>query len=140
VRPGSSALHLLQQVVGTSAARLLAEGFPASAAGTGYSAYDVLIIASVIEREAIAPDFSRVSRVIYNRLAAGMPLQMDSTINYPLDRPAASTSDADRATLNPQPGTWRYFVKCQKDGASCFSVTREEHEAAVRDAAARGVF
>jgi peptidoglycan lytic transglycosylase G len=168
LRPGSSALHLLQQVVGTSAARLLAEGFPASAAGTGYSAYDVLIIASVIEREAIAPDFSRVSRVIYNRLAAGMPLQMDSTINYPLDRPAASTSDADRArpgayntyingglpaspigspseaaiaaALNPQPGTWRYFVKCQKDGASCFSVTREEHEAAVRDAAARGVF
>ncbi|PZS38093.1 MAG: aminodeoxychorismate lyase [Pseudonocardiales bacterium] len=168
VRPGSSAVELLGQVVSTSAARLLAGGFPASAAGTGYSAYDVLIIASVIEREAIAPDFSRVSRVIYNRLSTGMPLQMDSTINYPLDRPEASTSDADRArpgayntyinvglpaspigspsesaiaaALNPEPGTWRYFVKCQKDGASCFSVTREEHEAAVRDAAARGVF
>ncbi|MFN2479734.1 MAG: endolytic transglycosylase MltG [Pseudonocardiaceae bacterium] len=168
VRPGSSAMNLLRQVVGTSAARLLAGGFPASAAGTGYSAYDMLIIASVIEREAIVPDFKRVSRVIYNRLAAGMPLQMDSTINYPLDRPEANTSDADRArpgayntyinvglpaspigspsasaiaaALNPEPGSWRYFVKCQKDGASCFSVTREQHEAAVRDAAARGVF
>jgi peptidoglycan lytic transglycosylase G len=93
---------------------------------------------------------------------------MDSTINYPLDRQEASTSDADRArpgayntyinvglptspigspsaaaisaALNPVPGSWRYFVKCQKDGASCFSVSREEHEMAVRDAAARGVF
>ncbi|MGB8996610.1 MAG: endolytic transglycosylase MltG [Pseudonocardiaceae bacterium] len=168
VRPGSSALELLQQAVSSSAARLLAGGFPASAVSTGYSPYDVLIIASVIEREAITPDFSRVSRVIYNRLADGMPLQMDSTINYPLDRQQASTSDADRgragayntyinvglpaspigspsaaaiaAALNPEPGTWRYFVKCQKDGASCFSVTRDEHDAAVRDAATRGVF
>jgi UPF0755 protein len=168
VRPGSSAVELLRQMISTSTARLLAAGFPASAAGTGYRAYEVLVIASVIEREAITPDFRRVSRVIYNRLAAEMPLQMDSTINYPLDRQEVSTSDADRArpgayntylnvglpvspigspsaaaiaaALNPEPGTWRYFVKCQKDGASCFSVTREEHDAAVRDAAARGVF
>jgi UPF0755 protein len=168
VRPGSSAVELLRQVTGTSVARLLVGGFPANAAGTGHSAYEVLVIASVIEREAITQDFRRVSRVIYNRLAAGMPLQMDSTINYPLDRQEVSTSDADRArlgpyntylnvglpaspigspsataisaALNPEPGTWRYFVKCQKDGASCFSVTREEHDAAVRDAAARGVF
>ncbi|MDQ2881338.1 MAG: endolytic transglycosylase MltG [Actinomycetota bacterium] len=168
VRPGSSAVELLGQVISTSGARLLAGGFPASAVATGRSAYEVLVIASVIEREAIAPDFGRVSRVIYNRLAAGMPLQMDSTINYPLDRQEAGTSDADRArpgayntyinvglptspigspseaaiaaALNPEPGPWRYFVKCQKDGASCFSVTREEHDAAVRDAAARGVF
>ena len=168
VRPGSSAVELLGQVAATSIARLLAGGFPASSASTGHSAYDVLVIASVIEREAITPDFRRVSRVIYNRLAAGMPLQMDSTINYPLDRQEASTSDADRArpgpyntylnvgmpvspigspsaaaiaaALNPEPGPWRYFVKCQKDGASCFSITKEEHYAAVRDAAARGVF
>lgn len=168
VRPGSSAVELLRQVISTSVARLLAAGFPASAAGTGHSAYEVLVIASVIEREAITRDYRRVSRVIDNRLAAGMPLQMDSTINYPLDRQEVSTSDADRArpgayntylnvglpvspigspsaaaiaaALNPEPGTWRYFVKCQKDGASCFSVTREEHDAAVRDAAARGVF
>ena len=168
VRPGSSAVELLGQMTVTSAARLLASGFPASAAGTGYGPYDVLVIASVIEREAITPDFRRVSRVIYNRLAAGMPLQMDSTINYPLDRQEVSTSDVDRArpgayntyinvglpvspigspsaaaiaaALNPDPGPWLYFVKCQKDGASCFSVTKEEHYAAVRDAAARGVF
>ncbi len=168
VRPGSSAAELLQQVTATSMARLLAAGFPASAAATGYRPYEVLVIASVIEREAITPDFRRVSRVIYNRLAAGMPLQMDSTINYLLDRPEVRTSDADRArpgpyntylngglpaspigspssaalsaALNPEPGPWQYFVKCQQDGTSCFSVTIDEHGAAVRDAAARGVF
>lgn len=168
VRPGSTATELLRQVTTTSVARLLAGGFPPSTANTRYSAYDLLVIASIIEREAITSDFRRVSRVVYNRLAAGMPLQMDSTINYPLDRQEVSTSDADRArpgpyntylnvglpaspigspsaaaisaALNPEPGTWLYFVKCQKDGASCFSVTREEHYAAVRDAAARGVF
>ncbi|MGH3698672.1 MAG: endolytic transglycosylase MltG [Pseudonocardiaceae bacterium] len=168
VRPGSSAVQLLQQVTSTSVARLLASGFPASAAGTGFSAYEVLVIASVIEREGITPDFRRVSRVIYNRLAAKMLLQMDSTINYPLDQQQANTSDADRArpgpyntylnvglpaspigspsaaaiaaALSPEPGPWRYFVKCQQDGASCFSVSRAEHDAAVRDAAARGVF
>lgn len=168
VRPGSSAVELLQQVTATSVARLLVGGFPASASGTGRSAYDVLVIASVIEKEAITGDFRRVSRVIYNRLGAGMLLQMDSTINYPLDRQQVTTSDADRArpgpyntyvnvglpaspigspsaaaiaaALNPDPGPWLYFVKCQKDGLSCFSVTREEHDSAVRDAAARGVF
>jgi UPF0755 protein len=168
VRPGSTARELLRQVTATSVARLLASGFPPPSAELGYSSYELLVIASVIEREAITPDYRRVSRVIHNRLAAGMPLQMDSTINYPLDRQEASTSDADRArpgpyntylnvglpaspigspsaaaisaALNPEPGNWRYFVKCQKDGASCFSVTREEHDAAVRDAAARGVF
>ncbi|MGH3936666.1 MAG: endolytic transglycosylase MltG [Pseudonocardiaceae bacterium] len=168
VRPGSSAAELLRQVTSTSVARLLVAGFPASAASTGYSAYDILVIASIIEREAITADFSRVSRVIYNRLADGMQLQMDSTINYPLDLQQVRTSDADRArpgpyntylnsglpaspigspseaaisaALNPEPGDWRYFVKCQQDGTSCFSVTIAEHGAAVRDAAARGVF
>jgi UPF0755 protein len=168
VRPGSSAAELLRQVTSTSMARLLVAGFPAAAASTGYSAYDVLVIASIIEREAITADFGRVSRVIYNRLADGMVLQMDSTINYPLDLQQVRTSDADRArpgpyntylnsglpvspigspsaaaisaALNPEPGDWRYFVKCQQDGTSCFSVTITEHGAAVRDAAARGVF
>jgi UPF0755 protein len=161
-------VELLRQLTGTSVARLLAAGFPASTAGSGHSAYEVLVIASVIEREAITPDFGRVSRVIHNRLAAGIPLQMDSTINYPLDLQQVRTSDADRArpgpyntylnaglpvspigspsaaaisaALNPEPGAWQYFVKCQRDGTSCFSVTIEEHGAAVRDAIARGVF
>jgi UPF0755 protein len=50
--------------------------------------YDVLIIASMIERETVAPDERRlVAAVIYNRLKAGMPLGIDATIRYGLDVP-----------------------------------------------------
>ena len=47
------------------------------------SRYDVLIIASMIEREAQLPrERALVSAVIYNRLKQGMPLGIDATIRY----------------------------------------------------------
>jgi UPF0755 protein len=47
------------------------------------TAYDVLIIASMIEAEAAtAHDRPNVAAVIYNRLRAGMPLQIDATTRY----------------------------------------------------------
>ena len=48
--------------------------------------YDVLIIASMVEREAQQPgDRALVSAVIYNRLAAGMTLGIDATLRYALN-------------------------------------------------------
>jgi uncharacterized YceG family protein len=45
--------------------------------------YDVLIIASMVEREAqLASERPLVAAVIYNRLKAGMPLGIDATIRY----------------------------------------------------------
>ena len=45
--------------------------------------YDVLIIASMVEDEAQTPrDRPLVASVIYNRLADGMPLQIDATTRY----------------------------------------------------------
>jgi uncharacterized YceG family protein len=50
------------------------------------SPYDVLIIASMIEREAaVARDRPLISSVIYNRLRQGIPLGIDATIRYQLD-------------------------------------------------------
>jgi UPF0755 protein len=50
--------------------------------------YDVLIIASMVEKETIAPDERpKVAAVIYNRLKAGMALGIDATIRYGLDVP-----------------------------------------------------
>jgi UPF0755 protein len=97
-----------------------------------------------------------------------MRLQMDSTINYPLDRQTLLTTPVDRATpgpyntylnfglpptpigavstpavtaaLSPEVGGWVYFVKCEKDGASCFAVSPEEHDANRRLAQDRGVY
>ena len=50
--------------------------------------YDVLIIASMIEKEAVAPEERRlVAAVIYNRLRNRMPLGIDATIRYGRDVP-----------------------------------------------------
>ncbi len=60
------------------------------AAQLGYSPYQVLIVASMIEREAkTAVDRPLVARVIYNRLFLGMNLDIDATLYYnqPPDTP-----------------------------------------------------
>jgi uncharacterized YceG family protein len=50
--------------------------------------YDILIIASMVERETLAPsERPLVAAVIYNRLKAGMPLGIDATIRYGLHVP-----------------------------------------------------
>ena len=59
-----------------------------AAAAKNLTAYDVLIIASMVEKETIAPDERPlVAAVIYNRLKARMPLGIDATIRYGLDVP-----------------------------------------------------
>jgi UPF0755 protein len=52
------------------------------------TAYDVLIIASLVEKEVIAPEERPlVAAVIYNRLHAGMNLGIDATTRYGLNVP-----------------------------------------------------
>ena len=52
------------------------------------TAYDVLIIASMVEKEVLVPkERPLVAAVIYNRLHAGMPLGIDATIRYGFDIP-----------------------------------------------------
>lgn len=168
VRPGASAQDLWKSLLTASAAQLQGIGMPDVAAATGFTPYQVTVMASLIEREAILADFPKVSRVTYNRLAKPMPLQYDSTINYVLDRPMIATSDADRsrsgpynsyrneglpptpigspskeafeAAVKPTDGAWIYFVKCEKNGSSCFAVTDAEHQANVQKARANGAF
>jgi UPF0755 protein len=50
--------------------------------------YDVLVIASMVEKETLAPDERPlVAAVIYNRLHARIPLGIDATLRYGLDIP-----------------------------------------------------
>ena len=59
------------------------EGLDESEDRVGYSPYQVLIVASMIEREAkVAEDRPKIARVIYNRLDLKMPLQIDATLYY----------------------------------------------------------
>jgi UPF0755 protein len=54
--------------------------------------YDVLIIASMIEKETVAPKERRlVAAVIYNRLRNRMPLGIDATIRYGRDVPGTES-------------------------------------------------
>jgi UPF0755 protein len=54
--------------------------------------YDVLIIASMIEKEAVAPEERpKIARVIYNRLHQGMTLGIDATIRYGLNVPGTES-------------------------------------------------
>ena len=49
----------------------------------GVNAYEIMIIASMIEREAQVPqDRAKIARVIYNRIERGMRLQIDATVQY----------------------------------------------------------
>jgi UPF0755 protein len=52
------------------------------------SKYDIIKIASLIEREAYIPEERElISAVIHNRLKIGMMLQIDATIQYALGKP-----------------------------------------------------
>ena len=101
---------------------------------------ELLTIASIVQAEGFTEeDFGKVSRVIYNRLKIGMPLQMDSTLLYANKSrgeirvtnrelkiaskyntykykglppgPIGSPGGAALvATIKPTPGNWLYFV------------------------------
>ena len=65
----------------------------AGAKARGFSPYEILIIASLIEREAkVATDRSKIAQVIYNRLAKKMKLEIDASVKYGQD-PAMSWTD-----------------------------------------------
>jgi uncharacterized YceG family protein len=65
--------------------------------------YDVLIIASMVEKETLSPDERQlVSAVIYNRLHARMPLGIDATLRYGLNiPPTESIRQSQLDTLSP---------------------------------------
>jgi UPF0755 protein len=168
VQPGASAQEILRALVGKSAALYEASGLVSGAESSKYSPYQLLVIASLVEKEGITPDFGKIAGVIYNRLADRIRLGLDSTVNYPLDLQAVRTTATDRnragaynsylnyglpptpigapgqqaiqAALRPTEGPWMYFVRCQRSGVSCFSTTLPEHEQNVKAAVAAGAF
>lgn len=72
--------------------------------------FDVLVIASMVERETLAPDERRlVAAVIYNRLHAGMPLGIDATIRYALNVPGTESLRQSQL-VNPTPYNTRLYA------------------------------
>jgi UPF0755 protein len=78
---GESATVALSRFLNNTQNKL--DGLEAQAEAKGMSLHDIIIVASLIEKEA-GSDAERatIASVIYNRLNAGWLLGLDSTINY----------------------------------------------------------
>ena len=85
--------HVAQRMLDLMDLVLRQEDVVAKGYAEGLSAYQVLIVASMIEKEAkVDEDRPKIARVILNRLALGMPLQIDATLLY--GQPAGSSPTA----------------------------------------------
>jgi UPF0755 protein len=83
-QPSSSAASLVARQIETFEQRWQTVDLQAATARKR-TPYDVLTIASIVERETQAPEERRlVAAVVYNRLERGMPLAIDATIRYGL--------------------------------------------------------
>ncbi|MBU6321381.1 MAG: endolytic transglycosylase MltG [Patescibacteria group bacterium] len=71
-------------------------------AASGHSLSDIVIMASIIEREAARPaDRAMVAGILWNRIRLGMPLQVDAVFGYINSRATYSPSFRDLAVDSP---------------------------------------
>lgn len=71
----------------------------AAIASSSLTEYEVLVLASVLEREANSEEsFKMVAGILQNRLEIGMPLQADATIEYILETPLNELAPGELAT------------------------------------------
>ncbi|MGW8066021.1 endolytic transglycosylase MltG [Streptomyces ziwulingensis] len=152
---------LLTAMVDTANEKFTGAPVAAGAQRNALNVYQAVTIASIVQAEAATKeDMGKVARVIFNRLERGMPLQMDSTINYALGRSTLATTTKDtridspynsyqrmglpptpidnpgdealRAAINPTPGDWLYFVTV-KPGDTRFTADYAEHRSNVAE-------
>lgn len=72
----------------------------AQAAESGYSDYQIITMASIVEREAkLEEERPTIAGVIFNRLKQDMPLQMCPTVLYPLTSGRYDVSEVTYADL-----------------------------------------
>lgn len=130
----------------------------------GLSAYDVLILASVIEKEAASDNRATVSSVFYNRLDKNMPLQSDATVAYVVGHDPTSSDlstsspyntylntglpagpicspsiDSLQAACQPESTDYLYFYFAKDSNGDMqyyFSKTYKQHQQAIKDAQA----
>ncbi len=74
-----------------------------------YSPQQLLIIASIIQAEGGDGDFTKVSRVIYNRMKIGMPLQMDSTVHFVMESRGNIFLSTKSTLINSPYNTYRKY-------------------------------
>jgi UPF0755 protein len=155
IEPDDTAVSVLTEMVAGSVRVLDDLQVPAD------KRLSVVTEASIVQAEAgSVEDMGKIARVLDNRLSDGMPLQLDTTVNYANGKAGVTTTTEDRANpspyntyvhsglppgaignpgeealravLDPTPGDWRFFVVVNPDtGETRFAVTAAEHQANV---------
>ncbi|MCW2679021.1 MAG: putative periplasmic solute-binding protein [Frankiales bacterium] len=151
VEPGSTAPQVLTMMVDRFEQAADTVGLEEGAARLDLDPYDVVIVASLIEREVKFDDeYGKVARVVYNRLDQGIPLGIDAAVAFgvgknagePLTKsdlakdtpyenrrqtglpptPIASPGEATlMGALNPDDSDILYYVLETKEGRSFFT-------------------
>lgn len=154
VKEGATARDVVEMMLDHFDAQIA--GVDLSFAGSrGLGLTEVVIIASVLEREAQRPEeFPLVSSVIYNRLAIPMRLQLCATVLYTMEEGKTSVTEADTrvespyntylhdglpvgpisnpgmaaltAAANPADTKYLYYVLTGADGSQTFTETYAE--------------
>jgi UPF0755 protein len=166
--PGETPKTLLAQMVARFITRAASVGLLPSTTLHGLDAYQLITAASIVEKEGYyAVNMPKTATVVFNRLARGTPLQMDSTVEYALHQdggPVTQATEQIRSPYNtylnlgltPSPicipstqalnailhaprGPWLYFVVVTASGRMAFSSTYAEQQANERLAARRGL-
>jgi peptidoglycan lytic transglycosylase G len=139
VQPHETALGVLTGMVQRFQQEAANVGLPVAARQVHLTQAQVVVMASLLQAEGgRLSDYPKIARVIYNRLAHGMPLQLDSTVLYGLNKYGILASNKDltspspyntykhkglppgpidspgaaaiQAVLHPVAGNWLYFV------------------------------
>jgi len=151
IEPGMTALDVLTMMVDRFEQAAETVGLEEGAQRLGLDPYEVVIVASLIEREVKFDDeYGKVARVVYNRLDQGIPLGIDAAIAYgvgknagePLTKsdlakdtpyenrrkkglpptPIAAPGEATLAgAMNPVDGDILYYVLATREGRSFFT-------------------
>lgn len=166
--PGTTAKEALTAMVRRFDQAAAEAGLVKGAKRLGFTPYEVLTIASIVEREGrLVEDFAKIAEVFYNRIDRGMRLDSDATLYYVLEpdhggltnsdlqldspyntrrnpgippTPIASPGDnALKAALHPATGPYLYFVTIDKDGRAAFAETLDEFNKLVAQSRANGV-
>lgn len=168
IEEGQDEADLLRRMVELFDAKAEAAGIDEAPTKVGLSPYEAIVAASLIERETrFDEERAKVSRVIHNRLAKKMRLEIDATVVYALGgdktrvllkdlqvdspyntykipglppTPIASPSSASLdAAVSPIDGPWLFYVVTEPDGRHSFGTTFQEHQANIRLAEKRGL-
>jgi UPF0755 protein len=100
--PQTTAAGLLKSMVDEYQAKVDDSGLLAKAAAVHLQPYELLTVASLVEKETQQPDErAKVARVIYNRLQQDFYLGIDAAILYGLGRSSGGLSQADLEKRTP---------------------------------------